>query len=562
MTALAAKADRIEVSGQRQQSLALTYHRLMLVMLVFAGVTALIVGRLIYLQIFTDRSVAAIGNPLLPARGDLVDRNGVPLARTIDAWSIAVHPRKLLGNPDELAAKLAALMPERSAAQYRAILTSDKNFVYLSRRAVPELVSAVNALGEPAIAFDREPERLYPQTALAAHILGWTDFDGRGVTGMEKVLDERLSNPATRGTPAALSIDSRVQAAVEAELGAAMTKHQAEGGTGIVLDVKTGEIIALASFPTFNPNAAGKYAPDSQYNRATMGVYELGSTFKPLTVAAAIDAGTITSFSKMYNAGAPIAIGRFQISDYKGKNRPLNVAEVIAYSSNIGTARIADEMGVERLKASFQKLGFDTAPHLELGEKAKPLWPREWSRATLLTGSFGHGVAITPLHLATAYAALVNGGIWRPSTLMKIEGARVPEGRRVFQEETSRRVRQLLRLNVLRGGGGKGEALGYRVGGKTGTAEKTGSGGYSKKVNVSTFAAAFPMDEPRYVVIAMLDAPKATADTFGYTTAGWVSAPIVSKVIARTGSLLGVIPDERREMDLADVLPLVAKKTN
>jgi cell division protein FtsI (penicillin-binding protein 3) len=562
MTALAAKADRVDFSGQRQQSLALTYHRLMLVMLVFAGVTALIVARLVYLQIFTDRSVAAIGNPLLPARGDLVDRNGVPLARTIDAWSIAVHPKKLLGDPDELAAKLAALMPERSAAEYRAILTSNKRFVYLSRRAVPELVSAVNALGEPAIAFDREPERLYPQTALAAHILGWTDFDGRGVTGMEKVLEDRLSDPDTRGTPTALSIDSRVQAAVEAELGAAMTKHQAEGGTGIVLDVRTGEIIALASFPTFNPNAAGKYAPDSQYNRATMGVYELGSTFKPLTVATAIDAGTITSFSKMYNAGSPIAIGRFQITDYKGKNRPLNVAEVISYSSNIGTARIADEMGVERLKASFQKLGFDSAPHIELGEKARPLWPREWSRATLLTSSYGHGVAITPLHLATAYAALVNGGIWRPTTLMKIDGARVPQGRRVFQEETSRRVRQLLRLNVLRGGGGKGEAAGYRVGGKTGTAEKTGSGGYSKKVNVSTFAAAFPMDEPRYVVIAMLDAPKATADTFGYTTAGWVSAPIVSKIITRTGSLLGVIPDERREMDLDSVLPLVAKKTN
>jgi cell division protein FtsI (penicillin-binding protein 3) len=248
MTALAAKAPLTDTSGQRQQSLALTYHRLMLVMLVFAGVTALIVGRLVYLQIFTDRSVVAIGNPLLPARGDLVDRNGVPLARTIDAWSIAVHPKKLLGNPDELAARLAALMPERSAAEYRAILTSNKNFVYLSRRAVPELVSAVNALGEPAIAFDREPERLYPQTALAAHILGWTDFDGRGVTGMEKVLEDRLSNPDTRGTPTALSIDSRVQAAVEAELGAAMTKHQAEGGTGIVLDVRTGEIIALASF--------------------------------------------------------------------------------------------------------------------------------------------------------------------------------------------------------------------------------------------------------------------------------------------------------------------------
>lgn len=562
MTAIAAQGFQPELSGQRQQSLAITYHRLMLVMLVFAGVTTLIALRLVYLQIFTDRTTVSAANPLLPARGDILDRNGVPLARTIDAWSIAVHPNKLLGDPGVLAAKLAQLMPERSEAEYRAILTSGKNFVYLSRRAVPELVSAVNALGEPGIAFAREPERLYPQTALAAHILGWTDFDGRGVTGMEKVLDDRLLNPDTRGTGVTLSIDSRVQAAMETELGAAMTKHSAEGGTGIVLDVRTGEILAMASFPTFNPNAAGKYAADSQYNRATMGVYELGSTFKPLTVATALDAGTVTSFSKRYDAASGLAIGRFKISDYKGKNRALNVAEVIAYSSNIGTARIADEMGVERLQASFRKLGFDSAPHIELGEKAKPLWPREWSRATLLTSSYGHGLAITPLHLATAYAALVNGGVWRPSTLFKVDPAKVPKGRRVFEEETSLRVRKLLRINVLRGGGTRGEAAGYRVGGKTGTAEKSGSGGYSKKVNVSTFAAAFPMDDPRYVVIAMLDAPKATADTFGYTTAGWTSAPIVSKVIARTGNLLGVIPDAHREMDLSEVLPLVAEKDN
>jgi cell division protein FtsI (penicillin-binding protein 3) len=542
---------------RQQEALALTYHRLMLMMLVFAGVTFLIVGRLLYLQLFTDRSVAATANPLLPARGDVVDRNGAPLARTIDAWSIAVHPNKLIGEPKELAAKLNELMPERTIDQYLAILKSGKSFVYLSRRAMPELVSAVNALGEPAIEFAREPERLYPQTALAAHILGWTDFDGRGVAGMEKVLDRSLSDPSLRGTPTALSIDSRVQAAMESELGAAMTKHRAEGGTGVVLDVKTGELLALASFPTFNPNAAGKFAANSQYNRATMGVYELGSTFKPLTVATAMDAGTITSLARRYDASAPIAIGRFRISDYKGKNRPLTVPEVLVHSSNIGTARIADEVGVERLQGVFRKLGFHAPPHIELREKSHPLWPRIWSRSTLLTSSYGHGVAITPLHLASAYAALVNGGVWRPATLMKVDSRRVPPGRRVFSEETSRRMRQMLRLVVLHGSGKKGEAAGYRVGGKTGTAEKSGSGGYSKKVNVSTFASAFPMDNPRYVVIAMLDAPQATADTFGYTTAGWTAAPIVSKVIARTGALLGVIPDERRDIDVSDLLPLV-----
>jgi cell division protein FtsI (penicillin-binding protein 3) len=557
MTALAAQPYAQELTGQRQQTLALTYQRLMLVMLLFAGVTALIGLRLVYLQIFTDRVAVSIGNPLLPARGDLVDRNGVPLARTIDAWSIAVHPSKLLGDPDELSVKLAELMPERSAAEYRTILTSGKNFTYLSRRAVPELVSAVNALGEPAIVFDREPERLYPQTALAAHVLGWTDFDGQGVTGMEKILNDRLTDPARRGSPVALSIDSRVQAAMESELGAAMTKHSAEGGTGIVLDVRTGEIVALASFPTFNPNAAGKYAPDSQFNRATMGVYELGSTFKPITVAAAMEAGVVKSVSQRYQSGAPIQIGRFRIRDDHPIPGSANIVETLVHSSNIVTAQIADQMGPERMQAAFRALEFDKPAHIET-EKGHPLFPRDWSRATVLTSGYGHGIAVTPLHLASAYAALVNGGVWRPATLMKID--RAPAGRRVYSEDTSRKMRQLLRMVVVQGTGRKGEAPGYRVGGKTGTAEKTSSGGYSRKVNVSTFAAAFPMDAPRYVVIAMLDAPKGTADTFGFTTAAWTAAPVVSKVISRTGSMLGVIPDDRRDVDLSAMLSLVAKK--
>lgn len=556
MTALAARAERTDLSTRRQQSLGLTYHRLMLVMLVFAGVTVLIIGRLIHLQLFTDRIETSIGNPLLPARADLVDRNGVPLARTIDAWSIAVHPKKLLGDSDELAAKLAELMPERSAAEYRRILTADKNFAYLSRRAVPELVAAINALGEPAVVFDREPERLYPQTALAAHILGWTDMDGQGVTGMERMLNGRLTDPDQRGIPAVLSIDSRVQAALEAELGAAMAKHSAEGGSGIVLDVHTGELIALASFPTFNPNAAGKYAPDSQFNRATMGVYELGSTFKPITVAAAMEAGVVTSMSKTYDASAPIPIGRFRIKDDHAQNRPLNIPETLVHSSNIVTAKIADEMGAERMKAAFRALGFHEPAHIELPEKSDTLFPSEWGRARVLTTGYGHGIAVTPLHLASAYAALVNGGIWRPATLLKTDNP--PKGRRVYSEETSRRMRQLLRLIVTEGTGKRGEAPGYRVGGKTGTAEKSSAGGYSKKVNVSTFAAAFPMDDPRYVVIAMLDAPKATADTYGFTSAAWTAAPVVSKVISRTGSLLGVIPDKYRDIDTSALKPLIS----
>jgi cell division protein FtsI (penicillin-binding protein 3) len=557
MTAIAAQAGPFSRGNERQDSLALTYHRLMLVMLVFAGVTALIVGRLGYLQIATDRSGGgSVVNPLLPPRGDIVDRNGTPLARTIDAWSIAVHPRKVIGDPATLAVKLNELMPERSVAEYRRILTADKNFVYLQRRAMPELVAAVNVLGEPAIVFDREPERLYPQTDLAAHVLGWTDYDGQGVTGMERVLNERLMDPELRGEPVALSIDSRVQAAMESELGAAVAKHSAVGAAGIVLDVDTGEVIAMASYPTFNPNAAGESPAEARYNRATMGVYELGSTFKPITVAAAMEAGVVDSMTERWDATQAVAIGRFRIKDDHPQNRPLNIPETLVHSSNIVTAQIADKMGEERMKAAFKALGFHEPAHIELYERGDTLFPSQWGRARVLTSGYGHGIAVTPLHLAGAYAALVNGGIWRPATLLKTDEP--AKGRRVYSEETSYRIRQLLRLIVMKGTGERGGAPGYRVGGKTGTAEKSTGGGYSKRVNVSTFAAAFPMDNPRYVVVAMLDSPKGTADTFGFTGAAWTAAPVVSKVISRSGPMLGVIPDDNRDVDVSRLLPLIA----
>jgi cell division protein FtsI (penicillin-binding protein 3) len=561
MATLAAHVGRSLPRGDEDRhGLGLIYHRLMLVLLLFAGVTALIVLRLVWLQAFTDRTGAAeIGNPLIPPRADIVDRNGIQLARTIDAWSIGIHPRRVIGDRAELARRLHELMPDRSAEQYRALLSSDSNYLYLARRAVPELVDAVNALGEPAIVFNREPERLYPQTALAGHVLGWTDFDGRGVAGMERVLEERLTAPGQRGRPVALAIDSRVQATMESELAAAVAAQNAEGGTGIVLDVRTGEVVAMASAPTFNPNAAGRSDPSALYNRATMGVYELGSTFKPITVAAAMEAGVVTGMAQRWDASAPVPIGRFRISDDHAQNRPLTVPEILVHSSNIASARIADAMGAERMQAAFRALGFHEAAHIELRERSGTLFPREWSRATVLTSGFGHGLAVTPLHLASAYATLVNGGIWRPATLLRVEPGQAARGRRVYSEATSRRMRQLLRLIVTNGTGRNANVPGFRIGGKTGTAEKVSSvGGYSRSVNVSTFAAAFPMDDPHYVVLVMMDAPRGNAQTHGLTTAAWTAAPVVASVIARTGPLLGIIPDENRDIDTSELLPLLA----
>lgn len=561
MATLAAHSQPFRVVEEQPTPLAVTYQRLMMMLLIFAGVTSLIVARLVFLQLFSDRSVNASAlDPLVPPRADILDRNGVPLARTIDAWTIGIRPRDAIGDHREIAARLAALMPERTEAQYRAMLGSDRTFIYLRRRALPELVEAANAIGEPAIVFSREPERLYPQTALAGHVLGWTDLEGHGAAGMERVLEERLMNPAQRDEPVMLSIDSRVQAAMESELAQAVVAQQAEGAAGIVLDVRTGEIVAMASAPTFNPNSTGRADANSLYNRATMGVYELGSVFKPITVAAAMEAGVVRGPGQMWDAASPVAVGRFRISDDHPLGRAISVPELLIHSSNIATARIADQMGAERMQAAFRSLGFHEPAYIELNERTRPLWPSDWGRARVLTSGYGHGVAVSPLHLASAYAALVNGGIWRPATLVhRTGGTAAPQGRRVYSEETSRRMRQYLRMIVTHGTGRRGDAPGFRVGGKTGTAEKVAAGGgYSARVNVSTFAAAFPMDEPRYVVVVMMDAPRGTEANSFVTTAAYAAAPIVGRVISRTGPLLGVYPDASRDVDVSDILGHVA----
>ena len=560
MTALATHPKGALLPGNHQQSLALTYHRLMLVMLIFVGITFLIILRLGTLQIFSDRSLGqATGNPLVPIRADIIDRNGVPLARTIDAWSIGVHPNRLLGDVSAVASRLAELMPERSVDEYRRILRSGKSFVYLSRRAVPDLVSAVNAIGEPAIVFDREPERLYPNLELAAHVLGYTNLDGKGEAGIERALEERLSAADRRGAPVQLSVDARVQQALEAELSAAMTKFSAIGAAGIVMDVQTGEVLAMTSLPELNPNVPGRGSLEARFNRATLGVYELGSTFKPFTVAMAMDAGLIQSFGKLYDCSSGLSIGGFTITDTHPFNRACSVAEIMKESSNIGTAQIAAQLGAERQKSFLRAMGFLEPVSIELKERGRTLTPgANWGNVATMTVGFGHGIAVTPLHLATGYATLFNGGVWRPATLLKHgAGHPVPRGRRVFTEDTSYKMRALLRLVVTNGTGKKADAPGYRIGGKTGTAEKIVGGRYTSNAVVTTFAGVFPMDKPRYVVVAMLDDPKATADTFGFHTAGWNVAPVVSKVVSRIGPMLGIMPDERRDANLSEVLPFV-----
>ena len=549
-------AAQRRTAGQRHALVAVSHMRLMMLLLLFAAAVLLVVGRLMMLALTAEGD--RVGNALLASpRGDIVDRNGEPLARTIDAWTIGVHPKKLLGDPMEVAQKLAELMPERGDRyHYHRLLTSGVNFTYLQRRASPALVEAVNAIGEPAIVFERETQRLYPQSTMAAHALGFLSTDGKGMSGMERVLDEQLTNPALNGKPVALSIDMRVQAAMESELSRAMLSMQARGAAGLVLDVDTGEIVSMVSLPVFNPNRVGMASTEELRNNTVQSVYELGSTFKVLTAAVALETG-VASLSRRFDATAPLQVGRFRIKDDHAQNRWMNIPETLVHSSNIATARMADEIGPQRMQAMFRRLGFDTKPDVELREKGRPLWPGFWARTTTMTTAYGHGIAVTPLHLASAYAAMINGGVWRPSTLLKVERGRAPKGRRVISEATSHRMRQMMRLIVQEGTGKKGEAPGYRVGGKTGTAEVAQGGGYASNANVSTFAAAFPMDAPRYVVIAMMDSPKRVEANQFQTTAAYTAAPVVSRVISRTGALLGVIPDDHRDVDQSDVMPLL-----
>ena len=543
-------------AGQRYALVATAHTRLMMLMLLFAAAVLLVIMRLGMLAI-TSGAEATTRIATLASRGDIVDRNGAPLARTIDSWTIAIHPKKLIGDPMDIAARLSALMPEGGdQAHYYDLLTRKVNFAYLQRRASPALVEQVNAIGEPAIVFARETQRLYPQSTMAAHALGFLSTDGHGMSGMERVLDQQLLDPTQAGKPVALSLDARVQAALESELGRAMGTFSARGAGGIVLDVRTGEVIAMVSLPTFNPNRVGMAGSEELRNITTQSVFELGSTFKPITMANAMDTGVVTSMARRFDATHPLKVGGYTIHDERGDpKRWLNMAETLIYSSNIATARVADEIGPQRMQAMFRKLGFDTKPDIELREKGRPLMPTYWARTTTMTTAYGHGIAVTPLHLANAYAALVNGGIWRPATLLKVAPGHAPAGRRVISEQTSARMRQMLRLIVMRGTGRKGNAPGYRVGGKTGTAEAAVAGGYDRSRNVATFAAAFPMDGPRYVVLAMLDSPKGTKETGGWKTAAYNAAPVVGRTISRVGAILGVVPDEQRDIDVSDILP-------
>ncbi|WEK48035.1 MAG: penicillin-binding protein 2 [Candidatus Andeanibacterium colombiense] len=561
----AISTGRVELVNTRQRSLFTARLRVLIVVGLFTLLALVALLRIAYIGVVQPGPAReSMAEALLPPRGEITDRNGVPLARAFPAYALWFNPAALgdggsplVKSPAEVARELVRIFPDMDPKWLAARLANGKAG-YLRRRVLPEEANRVQAIGELALEVPRETDRHYPQGTMAAHVLGYVGSDGHGRVGMESVLDKQLLDPASRGRSEALSIDSRVQGALEDELRRGMLSVDAKGAAGLVLDVDTGEVLALASLPEFDPNKIDAAGEGNMFNRVTNQVYELGSTFKPLTVAAAIDAGVITNMSRRYPA-AQLHVAGFTIHDDEDLGSSLNVPEMLIHSSNIVAAQIADELGAVRMKNAMASLHFNERPYIELPARGFPIWSSgTWPRLRTMTIGYGHGVAVTPLHLASAYAAMVNGGMWRPATLLKVESGHEVPGHRVFKASTSARMNQLLRMIALYGTGRKADAPGFRVGGKTGSAEKPGAGGYRKHSVVATFAAAFPMDRPRYVVIAMLDEPQGTAASSFQRTAAWNAAPIVGRLVPRIGPLLGVMPDETHDIDISDLAPLVA----
>jgi cell division protein FtsI (penicillin-binding protein 3) len=515
----------VRLEGDRKQALDTGRNRLLVAGAVFT-VGFLVIGiRLANLALnerAAEPSLARSGaaTEFAAGRADLVDRNGALIATSLATASLSADPKVVL-DPKRAAERLVRVLPDLSKAVVEAKLRTSRRFVWLKRHLTPEQQYKVNRLGIPGLDFVRERRRVYPLGRLAAHVTGFTDVDHHGIAGIEGYYDDELR---ARGRPLALSLDVRVQHVMSEALSEAMDEFNAIGGAGVVLDVTSGEIVAMVSLPDFDPNRPGEIDPDALFNRTTLGVYEMGSTFKIFTTAQALDTGS-TSMRDGYDATRPIRISRFLIRDYHAKRRWLSTPEIFIYSSNIGTAKMARDIGGKRQRAFMGRLGMLSRPPVQLHEVATPLSPRVWRPVNTMTIAYGHGIAVSPVQLVSGVAAVVNGGIFYPPTLVKRTAGDDIVGTRVLSAATSEKMRRLLRLAVVEGTGKFADADGYMVGGKTGTAEKVSQRRYRRKSLLSSFVAAFPMHRPRYV-----------------------AAPVVGHVVRRIAPMLGIDPvDEDSE---------------
>ena len=542
--------------------------RIGLAIIAFAAVYSIIVARLVMFALAsnshaTHRVVSS--DAIATARPDILDRNGIVLATDVRVPSLYAEPRRLI-DIDDAVERLTADLPDLDGAELRERLSSKRGFVWLRRDITPEQQREIYRQGLPGIGFLNENKRDYPDGVEISHLIGHVNIDNQGIAGIEKWLDgqglaalhmaglatDRLQNPVE------LAVDLRIQHVLHEELAAARTKFGALAAAGLVLNVRTGEVLAMVSEPDYDPNNPREALDPSRINRLTTGVFEMGSTYKAFTVAMALDSGKVT-LKSTFDARMPLHMGRFDIHDFEGQHRVLSVPEIFTYSSNIGAARMALAVGVDGHKAFLKKIGQLDRLRTELPESAEPIVPKRWVNLNTATIAFGHGLSVAPLQAAMGVAALMNGGTLIPPTFLKRSEADAQAlGKRVIKPETSAVMRYLMRLNVEKGTAAKADVPGYYIGGKTGTADKVVNGRYSKAKVLTDFIAVLPADRPRYVLLIMLDEPHATPETHGFTTSGWNAVPTGGAVVARIAPLLGIAP--RMDLPSADQLILASLK--
>lgn len=538
----------LHMTGSRRTALDIARGRIVIISALFVIAYIIVAGRAFDVAVIQGTLgqgektslFGASDKNIITSRQDITDRNGVILARSLKTASLYADP-KLIADPAQVAKDLTTVFKDISYGDTLKKLQEDKRFVWIKRNLTPEEQYKILYLGHPGLAFQEEQRRLYPQGELAAHMVGITNVDGSGLSGVEASFNKYLA--AGKGEPLALTIDVRLQHALRREIAAAVKKHRAIGGAGIIMDVATGEILGAVSLPDFDPNLSGDVKDKSRFNRLTLGVYEPGSTFKIFTTAAYLEKNK-NGIGDTFDATQPIKYGRFTINDYHAEKRRMNVPEIFMHSSNIGSALMGQAVGTQDFKNLLSDLGLMSAPDVEIAEISAPLIPRNWGEINTITASFGHGISVSPLQLVSAAASVVNGGLRIKPTLVLNRAPDKDPGVRVVSPETAHRVRELLRLVVTDGTGSKADVKGYHVGGKTGTAEKNAQGGYDKNKLVSSFLGVFPSEAPKYVVYVMIDEPQPTKDTYGYATGGWVAAPAVRRTVESMVAILGVPPIE------------------
>jgi cell division protein FtsI (penicillin-binding protein 3) len=546
------KPDAATARAERAY-LARGRYRFRLACLAFALAFLLIGGRLVTLG-FTGMGQGAGGLYDISStvhRPDILDRHGRLLATDIKGATLYADPAKVV-DIDELAEQVTSVLSDVDAKALRAKLRAGGRFVRIKRELTPKQQEEIHELGLPGLAFIEEYRRVYPMGATASHVIGLVDVDNKGLAGIEKFIDDNPQLTMSDDQAVTISLDLGAQHVMREELSKAIKVYHAKAAAGIVMDVHSGEVLALASLPDYDPNRREQALDKDRLNRVGFGVYEMGSVFKVFTVAGVLDMG-LASMRTHYDASSPIHYASFTIDDFHGQHRSLSVPEVFIYSSNIGAAKMALEMGVDRHRAFLKKLGLMNRVSTEIGDSAAPIIPTHWQKINTMTIAFGHGMSVTPIQLAASTLPLVNGGIGvAPTFLPRSREDGMAGGSRVLKSETSSAMLKLMRLNVLKGTGKRANADGYRVGGKTGTAEKVVGGHYSTSTLLTSFLSTFPTDAPEYLVLVMLDEPQRVAESSNQATAGVNAAPTAGKIIERIAPILGVAPrpeDEQRKFD-------------